>query len=161
MKLDLILLVALLFSGLWTVLTARLIRSVVGLALTSAILSIIMFRLHSPMAAVFELSVCAGLISVIFVTTVSFTQRLNKDKLRIRKRERFARFWFLPILLIAGWLMLSRVTVPIYIHKFPVLIHPDVRFVLWNLRHADLLGQIIVIICGVFAVVILFKEPKK
>ena len=74
--------------------TVRLIRSIVGLALTSAILSVVMYRLHSPLAAVFELSVCSGLISVIFVTTVSFTQRMSKEDLLIRRKERFLKYWY-------------------------------------------------------------------
>jgi multisubunit Na+/H+ antiporter MnhB subunit len=37
----------------------------------------------------------------------------------------------------------------------------DVRNILWNLRHADVLGQIIVLLAGAFSVVVFFKEEKK
>ncbi|MDP2906105.1 MAG: hypothetical protein Q8O22_07385 [Candidatus Omnitrophota bacterium] len=155
---DLILIIMLLLTSLWTVLTIRLIRAVVGLALTSAILSVIMFRLGSPLAAVFELSVCSGLISVIFVTTISFTSRVSKERLFVRRRERFVKFWYLPlILIVAGFLLLHFSHPPAL--KLPVTpAGQDVRSVLWNLRHPDLLGQVIVLLAGAFGVAILFKE---
>lgn len=158
---DLFLLFGLISAALWTVMTVRLIRSIVGLALTSAILSALMYRLHSPLAAVFELSVCSGLISVIFITTVSFTQRISKERLRVRRRERFAKFWYLPFIVIAFGLFLWR-----YL-KIPSLEMPiqtkvfDVRHILWNVRHLDLLGQVIILLVGVFGVVVLFKETKE
>ncbi len=160
LQLDMVLLFTLLISALWTVMTVRLIRAIVGLALTSAVLSMIMYRLSSPLAAVFELSVCAGLISVIFVTTVSFTQRVSKERLIARRKERFMKFWYLPFILVAGALVL------VYYTKIPknIAVHPkvdmDVRNMLWNIRHLDLLGQIILLLTGSIGVVVLFKEFK-
>ena len=163
MAINLILLVGLVFAALWTVMTVRLIRSIVGLALTSAILSVIMYRLNSPLAAVFELSVCSGLISVIFVTTVSFTQRISKENLRIRRKERFLKFWYLPVILIAAGLLLSQhLWEPQF--SLPALAPVkdlDVRSLLWSSRHLDLLGQVVILLAGALGVVVLFKEPKK
>jgi NADH-quinone oxidoreductase subunit J len=161
MQINIILLICLLLISLWTVMTVRLIRAVFGLGLTSAILSIIMFRLNSPLAAVFELSVCAGLISVIFITTVSFTQRLTQDRLPLRKKERFARFWLLPFIIIitAGVLYTCIKPVSFIVHQ-PVQ-NVDARFMLWNNRHLDLLGQIAALLVAAVGVVALFKERKK
>jgi NADH-quinone oxidoreductase subunit J len=134
---------------------------VVGLALTSAVLSIIIFQLNSPVAAVFELSVCAGLIPVIFITAISFTQRIAKSQLQERRRERLTRFFLLPVIVIIAGLALLRWL------KIPALVLPsadgagDVRLLFWNVRHLDLLGQIVVLLAGAFAVVVLFKEPRK
>ncbi len=161
MALNIILLSGLVVAAVWTVMTIRLIRAVIGLALTSAILSVIMYRLHAPLAAVFELSVCSGLISVIFITTVSFTQRISKERLLVRKRERLAKFWLLPIILAAAGLLLMRnLKIPDFVLTEPSS-GADVRGILWNLRHLDLFGQVIVLLAGVFGVVILFKEPDK
>lgn len=141
--------------------TIRLIRAVVGLALTSAILAVIMYRLNSALAAVFELSVCSGLISVIFITTVSFTQRISKERLLERKRERLAKFWLLPIVLVAAGLLLKQyLKIPDFALSGPSD-GMDVRGIMWNLRHVDLFGQVIVLLAGVFGVVILFKETEK
>ncbi|MFA7294374.1 MAG: hypothetical protein WC060_02940 [Candidatus Omnitrophota bacterium] len=161
MTLDLILLSVLLLSAIWTVMTIRLVHSVVGLALTSAILAAIMYRLNSPLAAVFELSVCSGLISVIFITTVSFTQRISKERFIVRRRERLLRFLYLPfIIIIVGLLLVRYLKIPQF--SLPCLAQvTDVRLVLWNMRHLDLLGQAVIIIAGVFGVVVFFKESNK
>ncbi|MFA5224146.1 MAG: hypothetical protein WC431_03145 [Candidatus Omnitrophota bacterium] len=161
MAIDLILLSALLLSAIWTVMTIRLVHSVVGLALTSAILAAIIYRLDSPLAAVFELSVCSGLISVIFITTVSFTQRISKERFIVRRKERLLRFLYLPfIVIIAGLLLVRYLRIPQFSLPLSAQV-TDVRLVLWNMRHLDLLGQAIIIIAGVFGVVVFFKEPNK
>ena len=161
MTLDFILLSVLVLAAIWTVMTIRLIHSIVGLAITSVILSIIMYRLNSPLAAVFELSVCAGLISVIFIITVGFTERTSKKMFPAQRKERLTRFWYLPFIVIAAALLL---------HQFLIVPHfelplpaesQNVRNVLWNLKHLDLLGQVIVLLAGAFGVAVLFKESRK
>ncbi|MFA5085344.1 MAG: hypothetical protein WC482_03165, partial [Candidatus Omnitrophota bacterium] len=74
---DMILLTAMVVAASWTVMTRSLLKSTIGLALTSAIITIIMFRLGSPLAAVFELSVCTGLITAVFVSTISLVKPLT------------------------------------------------------------------------------------
>lgn len=161
MIIDLVLLTILLLAAIWTVMTVRLIRSIIGLAITSAVLSIIMYRLNSPLAAVFELSVCSGLISVIFITTVSFTQRVSKERFLVRRRERLLRFLYLPfIIIVVGLLLVRYLKIPQFSLNLAAQTQ-DVRQVLWNSRHLDLLGQVIILLAGVFGVVIFFKEPTK
>jgi len=161
MALDLILLSVLLFSAIWTVMTVRLVRSIMGLAITSAVLAVILYRLNSPLAAVFELSVCSGLISVIFITTVSFTQRISKERFFIRRRERFLKFLYLPIIIMAaGFLLVRCLQIPQFGLPAPAQV-ADVRLALWGLRHLDLLGQVVILIAGVFGVVVFFKEPDQ
>ena len=141
--------------------TIRLIHSIVGLALTSVIVSILMFRLSSPLAAVFELSVCAGLISVIFIITVSFTQRVSKEQLPGVRKERLIRFWYLPLIVaIAGLLLILLLKLPQVVLP-PAAEQLSVRDVIWKVRHLDLLGQIFILLTGAFGVAVLFKESKK
>lgn len=139
----------------------RLIRAVVALALASAVLAIIIFRLNSPLAAVFELSVCSGLISVIFLTTISFTERISQERMILRKAERFGRFWLLPFIIVICGVILYAIKFRIDFSQPRAIIDTDVRNIIWHLRHADLLGQVLILLAGAFAVVILFKEPKK
>jgi NADH-quinone oxidoreductase subunit J len=163
MIINSILLFSLILAALWTVMTIRLIRSIVGLGITSAILAVIMYRLNAPLAAVFELSVCSGLISVIFVTTVSFTQRISKEELLTRRKVRILKYWYLPVILIVVGLLLSRYLLAAQFN-FPALEpakETDVRNVLWNARHLDLFGQAIILLAGALGVVVLFKESKK
>jgi hypothetical protein len=37
----------------------------------------------------------------------------------------------------------------------------DVRNLLWNTRHLDLFGQVVMLLAGALGVVVLFKESKK
>ncbi|HNX90988.1 MAG TPA: hypothetical protein PKY78_07800 [Candidatus Omnitrophota bacterium] len=161
MGLKIFLLIMLLMAIVWTVMTPRLLRSVVGLAAVSVILSMIMFYMDSPLAAVFELSVCAGLIPVIFFTTISFTQRVGQEELIERKKIIFRQYVYLPIILavVAVVMLLSKPVVDFVFPTAPVV--QDVRKVLWDDRHLDLLGQIIIILAGALGIVALFKETKK
>jgi NADH-quinone oxidoreductase subunit J len=163
MEINFILLSCLVLMSLWTVITARLIMAVVGLALTSAMLSIIIFRLDSPLAAVFELSVCAGLIPVIFITTVSFTHRLTKEGLRIRRKEKFAKFWLLPIIIvIVAVILFSYTQKPAHlVTSVSASGGRDVRYILWHTRQLDLLGQIAALLAAAVGVAVLFKEQKE
>lgn len=160
MILDYILLIALLLLVIWTVMTIRLIRAVVGLAMISVVVSILMFHLAAPLAGVFELSVCAGLISVIFITTISFTARVSKEQLPARRRQHLAKFWALPLIVIGLILLLRHYSFPAGLRIFQAAGESDPRVVLWNMRHMDLLGQIIVLLVGAFGVVALFKEKE-
>jgi NADH-quinone oxidoreductase subunit J len=120
-----------------------------------------MFRLHAPLAAVFELSVCSGLISVLFVSTISLTHPLTREEILQHMRDRLARFWFLPVIVITLGIALSILDVqPVMELPRPETVK-DVRDVLWNLRHVDVMGQIIILLAGVFGVVVLFKERVK
>ena len=109
--LNLFILVTLVAAGLWTVMTRSLIRSAIGLALTSVVLTLLMFRFDSWLAAVFELSVCAGLISVIFISTISLTEPLTKSEVLQHMRARLARFIYLPLLILVVGVGLSFVKV--------------------------------------------------
>ena len=158
---DGITLFALVLAALWTVMTRSLLRSAIGLALTSAILTIVMFRLNSPLAAVFELSVCSGLISVLFVSVISLTHPLTKQEVIRHMRERMSRFWLLPFLVIALAIVLSLLNIKPDIQLPGPETVKDVRVVMWNLRQIDVMGQVIILLTGVFGVVILFKERIK
>jgi len=159
--LNMFLLVVLMLAALWATMTRSLLRSALGLALTSAILTIIMFQLKAPLAAVFELSVCTGLITVVFISTVSLTEPLTRQELLKYTRERLHRFWYLPFIILAAGIALSLIHIK-FIQQLPVEeIEKDVRYVLWNLRPLDLMGQVIIILAGVFGVVVLFKEIYK
>jgi NADH-quinone oxidoreductase subunit J len=159
MAINIILGVSLVLAAAWTVMTARLLRSVIGLALTSMILTIIMFKLNSPLAAVFELSVCAGLISAIFISCISLTQRLTDEQMATKQKERFSKFWLLPVILVLAGVALYQIPIPLDFHLQQAAPNEsDVRNIIWNLRHLDLIGQIVILLAGAFGVVVLFKD---
>jgi NADH:ubiquinone oxidoreductase subunit 6 (subunit J) len=154
------LLAALVVSATWTVLTARLLRSAIGLALTSVILTILMFQLASPLAAVFELSVGAGLIAAIFISAISLTERLTPEDWAARRKQRRRRYRYLPLILLAVGAGLLSIHFVLDINLPAPAAENDVKIVLWKLRHLDLLGQIAILLAGAFGVVTLFKEWK-
>ena len=158
---DIILLTAMVVAALWTVMTRSLLKSTIGLAFTSAIITIIMFRLNSPLAAVFELSVCTGLITAVFVSTISLVRPLTHKQIIQLSRDRIKRFWYLPAIIIVVGIALMYLKIPAPLELPAVSAESDVRNVLWNSRQLDLFGQIVVLLAGVFGIVLLFKESKK
>ena len=137
----------------------------IGLAVTSILLTVLMFMLGAGLAAVFELSVCAGLITVVFVSTIAMTQPSSKSELLEKTRHRMRRYWFLPVIIVAvgavlAWLSIgATVSLPAPAAG-DATSGLDVKQVLWGLRQTDLVGQVIVILAGVFGVIVLFKERK-
>lgn len=158
-----ILLVGLVASAVICILIRNLLKASIALAVMSAILSIIMFLLDAPLAAVFELSVCAGLITVVFISAISMTRVSSKEELAEKERKRRKRFFALPVVLIvvlAGALIFLW---PRMNEFLPYAVVPDganetVQDFMWNKRQGDLLGQIVIVLAGVSGVLIFFKE---
>ncbi len=152
------LLLILLLAGVWTVMTLDLLRSAIGLAVTSVILTLLLFLMKAPLAGVFELSVCAGLITVVFISAISLTKPLAGLEAAARDRSRIQRFIFLPILIaLLAW-GLYAIGLHSDLPALPSGTELDARQALWNLRRLDLVGQILAILAGVLGVVILFKK---
>jgi NADH-quinone oxidoreductase subunit J len=156
-----VVLVLMVLAALWASLTTLLLRATIALALTSAMLAVVMYSLGARIAAVMELSVCAGLISVVFVSVISLTQRKPFKDYVTRRMSRMRRFWPLPLVLVAIGVALSFVHTPVQL-AIPV---PggdgDVQTVMWSLRQLDLFGQILILLAGVFGVLVLFKKEEK
>ncbi len=51
-----------------------LLHAAILLGVGSANLAIVFFIANAPIAAVFELVICAGLITVLFISTITLTQ---------------------------------------------------------------------------------------
>lgn len=161
MSIYVLLLLLMLIAAIWAVLAADLLHSAMALALTSVVLSMLMFLLSAPLAAVFELSVCAGLITVVFVSAISLTRRLTPEQESVHAERRARRFVWLPILIlilgVAGVAYLPTAALP---QLAPPQTLAQVRQVLWSTRRFDLIGQMLLILGGVFAVVVLFKPGE-
>ena len=157
-------LVCMTLCALWAVMATDILKAAIGLALTSVFLSIAMFFLESPLAAVFELSVCAGLITVVFISVISMIKPEGHDRmedLAFRKSRRIKKYQPLPLILAFACILLW-----MYQIELPELPGADafplkVSEVMWGERRVDILGQAIIILVGVFGVVVLFKEYMK
>jgi NADH-quinone oxidoreductase subunit J len=162
MVINLTLLSVMIVAALLTVFADSLLKSTIGLAVVSAAVAALLFRLNGPLAGVFELSVCAGLITAVFATTISLTKPANYNETAARGKIRLKKYWPLPLLMIAAgflvWKFLKLPATP----SLPFALEPNgVRNILWNVRHIDILGQIAIVLLGAFGVVVLFRGVKK
>jgi len=145
------------FSGL-AILLKDLIKAALSLAVASLFLGIIFFSLAAPYAGVFEISVVAGLITVLFILTIALTKKGDEvNEARVVKLA-FPIF-FILFLLIDGLVMKS------LLQKIPALpAGPEAgNFgeVLWRQRTFDLVAQVGVIFAGVLAVLALFRKKEE
>jgi len=69
-----------LVSAITAVLSKNLLRAAVALGVSSAALATLFFLLNAPYAGGFELSVGAGLISVLFIIAISLTERMGRQR---------------------------------------------------------------------------------
>jgi len=72
---NLILLVLMVICSIYAIFSHRLLYAAVALGLSSCLLAIIFFNLDAPFAGGFELSIGAGLISLLFIMAISLTER--------------------------------------------------------------------------------------
>jgi NADH-quinone oxidoreductase subunit J len=157
-----ILLALLVASAIFAVMIRNLLKAAIALAATSVVLTVIMFVLGSPIAAVFELSVCAGLITAVFISAISLTKVSSQEELDAKRKARMKKFIYLPIIavLLGAGLLLSWPSLQL---SFNIMASGNltVQSALWDVRQLDVIGQIIIIIAGVFGVVVLFKEQEE
>jgi NADH-quinone oxidoreductase subunit J len=157
---NVVLLALLLAAGVWTVLTSHLLHSAIGLAVTSVILTLLLFLMKAPLAGVFELSVCAGLITVVFVSVISLAKPVAEAEAREIKMKRLKRFIFLPLILVIAEWVLWRKALHLPVPAQASLETATVQQVLWSARRFDLIGQLLVILVGIFGVIVLFKTKN-
>lgn len=154
-------LAAMLVAAVMAVSSRTTLRSAVALAIVSVALSVIMYVLGSVWAGLFEVSVCSGFVTVIFVCAVSMTSDAKEEEEFAGQRETTP---LLPILLIvAGVSLLALLQSPAFQLSAPLLrqtVDTDFRSALWTQHKGLLWAQVIVLLAGAFAVIVLFKEEK-
>ncbi len=157
MNVTSLLLPLLVLFGFYTVLSKSLLKMAIGLALVSATLTALLFAMDSPLAAVFELSVCAGLITVVFVSVISLTQAGSPQEQQKGEPNHYARFLPMVILvLLMAWALrsvFSDTPVPLC----SVSSGQDIRHTLWGLRKLDVFGQLAAMFAGIYGVIVLFR----
>jgi NADH-quinone oxidoreductase subunit J len=70
--------VVLLVAATMAVISKSLLRAAIGLGIGSVALATLFFLLGAPYAGGFELSVGAGLISVLFIIAISLTESMRR-----------------------------------------------------------------------------------
>jgi len=155
MVLNIALLTGLVLFSALAVLARDLIKSAISLAVSSLLLGIVFFRMNAPFAGVFEISVVAGLITVLFILTIALTKSEGEVG------ESKAALWAFPIFFVV-FIVIDALVMKGLMNKVPAL--PGAAEsgafgdVLWKQRTFDLIGQLAVILAGVFAVLALFRK---
>jgi NADH-quinone oxidoreductase subunit J len=184
---QILLLIALVIFSILAVLIRDLLKAAISLAVASIFLAIIFFRMNAIYAGVFELSVVAGLITVLFISTIALTKgssrthsqegeeqnegssveskqsdKLVRDETDVRESKVVSILFpiFFVLFIIIDIIIMKTLINRLTSAHFPA---PAGNFgqVLWGTRTLDLVGQIGVIFAGVFAVIALFRKRDK
>jgi len=155
---QILLLIALVGFSILAVLLRDLLKAAISLAIASIFLAIIFFRMNASYAGVFEISVVAGLITVLFISTIALTK--SDEDVRESKVVSILFPIFFILFIIIDIIVMKTLINRLTTIKYP---SPTGSFgqVLWGQRILDLVGQIGVIFAGVFAVIALFRKRDK
>jgi len=149
---------AMLLFGFFSVLSRHLINAAISLAAVSAACGVLMYVLGAHTAAIFEVSVCSGLVTEIFISAGSLS---NGDRQASAPEK---RAHLLPIILIAIGAVLVIVSLLTGFSlgtRGPVGSAASFDNVFWETRQADIFGQMVAILAGASAIVVFFKESEK
>jgi NADH-quinone oxidoreductase subunit J len=153
---HLFLLIGLVAFSIMAVLSRDLLKSAISLAVASIFLALAFFGMNAVYAGVFELSVVAGLITVLFITAIALTR--SEGGVAESKRHLFLFPLFFLALAVIDVLVMKRL-----LGQVPAIQGAETGTfsqVLWNQRTFDLVGQVGVIFAGVLAVLALFRPDN-
>jgi NADH:ubiquinone oxidoreductase subunit 6 (subunit J) len=158
MILEIALLCGLVIFSAAAIIFRDLLRAAICLAVASLLLGIVYFRMQAPYIGVFEISVVAGMITVLFIVTIALT-KTGGDV-----REARVAAWIFPLALVL-FLVVDILIARSLMGKIPALESAPEQGtlgeVLWKLRTLDLVGQIGIIFAGVLGVLALFRKRSK
>jgi NADH:ubiquinone oxidoreductase subunit 6 (subunit J) len=150
---NLVLFFAILICAIQSIHSKKLIPSAIWLAGASAILSILIFKMGANQVAVIELSVGAGLVTVLLIFAIG-----------VAGEEATSASPIIPRALIIGLIFAFVFLLGIFIFppgstKSPQP-EPPLTTILWNERGLDILTQIVLIFAGVLGLLGLLAEAK-
>ncbi|MEA1977829.1 MAG: hydrogenase subunit MbhD domain-containing protein [Chloroflexota bacterium] len=144
---------AAIFSAIQSLRADSLLRSAIWLAGVSVLLSIVIYLLGAYQVAVIELSVGAGLVTVLFVFAISVAgdEGIGERSL-VPKPLAWALVLFSGLLLIYFILPIKA--------PFSTISKTSLTAVFWEDRSLDLLVQVVLIYSGVLGLVGILAEAK-
>ena len=151
---QILILIGMLLCAVMAIRTQKLLISALWLAGASALVALWMYILGAPEIAVIELSVGAGLVTVLFVFAINISGEGGAQGKEILPRS---VSWVLVILSIGllAWFSLSG--------AFPASAAPDgslFKVDFWQNRAADVLLQIVIIFAGALGILGLLADNK-
>ena len=151
--LETILILGILFAAVQAIRAIRLLTAALWLAGVSALLACLLYALGAPEIAVIELSVGAGLVTVLFVFAISIA---GDEILQVERVLPKPVAWGLVIiaLLLLGWLILPFSSPPQQVTAV------SYAAIFWEQRGLDALVQTGLIFAGVLGVLGLLAGTK-
>ncbi len=147
--------------GVVAIMSDGLITAAITLAVASAASGVLMYLLGATWAAVFEISVCSGLVAVIFISAISLSSG-DKTKLPAEYQDS-RRMKPLPaVLIVAGAALMLAAALTGFSVPSEGAAQTGLSFgeTFWETRQADVWGQMIALITGTAAIVVFFKESE-
>ncbi len=153
---HIILTIGILISAIQAIRVKRLLVTALWLASTSALTSIMLYLLGGYRIAVIELSVGAGLVTVLFVFAINIAGEEPIPSISIIPRPLAGFFVFIAIVIMA-WQI-----IPSSIFQVELNTKIGVGFLqaIWLDRQIDLYLQIVFIFAGVLSMVSLLSEKR-
>ena len=149
-------LLGILICALQAILSKRLLVTALWFAGTSALVALMMYLLGAYQIAVIELSVGAGLVTVLFVFAINIA---GEEPLPIKSIIPKPLAWILVILMIG---LIAFQLLPDQILKNPIqgAVDSGFQFTVWYSRQIDLYLQIFIIFAGVLSMLGLLNDEK-
>lgn len=152
---QLLIMVGILACAVMAIRAKRLLVSAIWLAGTSALVALFLYLLGATEIAVIELSVGAGLVTVLFVFAINISGEEALAAHPLIPRPLAWAIIAISVILI-GWLMLPGVDV-----AMPVLPASNLGNTLWQSRSLDVFLMAVLIFAGALAMLGLLADGKK
>jgi uncharacterized MnhB-related membrane protein len=152
--LNIILGLATLVCAVQAIRSNRLLISAIWLAGASALTALIMYLLGAQQVAVIELSVGAGLVTVLFVFAINISGEEVFKPARLVPKPLALAITLLVAVLVIGFTYSNWVSVQVCVEYFPF------NSTLWEIRGIDIVLQGLLIFAGVLAVLGLMTEGE-
>lgn len=149
---DILIVAGILVSAVQAIRCERLLISALYLAGASALVALFMFLLGAPEVAAIELSVGAGLVTVLFVFAINMA---GDEPMPARPMMPRPLAWLVVAAAVA---LLAWFSVPGLRGVVPAVARQRFATVLWDDRNLDLLLQIVLIFAGVLGVLGLLAD---
>jgi len=143
-----------LLCAILAVTSKRLLVSAIWLAVTSALVALMLYLLGAQQLAVIELSVGAGLVTVLFVFAINIS---GEEPLGLKPVMPKTLAWVLVIVAVAMTIFL---TLKGGILGLTLQNPSSAAMILWSNRYLDIILQIAFIFCGVLGVLGLLSGGK-
>jgi len=150
---GIIVVLGLLVCAIQAIRSSHLLISAIWLAGCSALTALLLYLFHSPEIAVIELSVGAGLVTVLFVFAINI---IGEDPSITLPAIPRAVAWVLVVLSIValGWMILPNMGTSMTGEDLPFTTY------MWEIRKLDIYLQVAFIFAGVLGILSLLSEDR-